>query len=148
VRVGFLRIAEATNRARSKRSPSYRSALREGRVKVTFTTPAWIEHDGKLVQELTFSRLFRAIAASTETGASEAAESVRSARRRASRCRWPSRCRSGFRCAHDRELLLVGWAQHPHLGRRRRAMAQWARVNAMRAAARIERASNGAQGVG
>ena len=28
------------------------------RVKVTFETPAWIEHDGKLVKDLTFSGLF------------------------------------------------------------------------------------------
>jgi hypothetical protein len=46
---------------RNRPLPDVRAPSGARRVRVTFETPAWIEHQGKLVEELTFSRLYRAI---------------------------------------------------------------------------------------
>jgi len=54
---------ESTTRHRTRTWPdgAEGAPTAGSRVRVTFTTPAWIEHDGRLVKDLTFSRLFRAI---------------------------------------------------------------------------------------
>lgn len=59
---GQVVFASVTRRgARNRSVQDARAPSGERRLRVTFETPAWIEHQGKLVEALTFSTLYRAI---------------------------------------------------------------------------------------